>query len=229
MSTRPVSEDTGKNGVDGISRRAFLATSAVGAGAAAAAGKPKVASARNEGPRPARLDELKSDNPHGGQLVAHALKREGVSAKWNPQLEGIYRSIGDLIGIELDLERIKQARPKIAELLREKAEKDTNKRSDASVPPLGSWRRLPDMPVPRWEAGAIVFDDKLYVLGGYEMPTKACKRADVFDPKDNSWRRLADLPSAVTHINLHSRCSLREHNVRFAERTTTITVLDRAV
>ena len=79
MSTRPVSEDTGKNGVDGISRRAFLATSAVGAGAAAAAGKPKVASARNEGPRPARLDELKSDNPHGGQFVAHALKREGVS------------------------------------------------------------------------------------------------------------------------------------------------------
>ena len=52
---------------------------------------------------------------------------------------------------------------------------------------------------------------------------------EVFDPKDNSWRRLADLPSAVTHINLHSRCSLREHNVRFAERTTTITVLDRAV
>jgi len=69
-----------------------------------------------------------------------------VSAKWNPQLEGIYRSIGDLIGIELDLERIKQTRPKIADLLREKAEKDTNKRSDASVPPLGSWRRLPD----RW-------------------------------------------------------------------------------
>jgi len=30
-------------------------------------------------PRPARLDDIRSDNPHGGQLVAHALKREGVS------------------------------------------------------------------------------------------------------------------------------------------------------
>jgi hypothetical protein len=47
-----------------------------------------------------------------------------VSAGWSPQMEGIYRSIGDLIGIELDLERIKQIRPKIAELLREQAAKD---------------------------------------------------------------------------------------------------------
>jgi len=73
-------EDTGKNPVDGISRRAFLKTSAVGAGAAAAAaGMSKVAKASVERPRPPRLDDLKSDNPHGGQLVAHALKREGVS------------------------------------------------------------------------------------------------------------------------------------------------------
>ena len=80
MSTRPVSQNGGNSEVDGISRRAFLATSAVGAGAAAAAGgMSKVANARDEGPKPARLDELKSDNPHGGQLVAHALKREAVS------------------------------------------------------------------------------------------------------------------------------------------------------
>ena len=73
-------EDTGKNPVDGISRRAFLRASAVGTGAAAAAaGMSKVAKASVEGPRPARLDDLKSDRPHGGQLVAHALRREGVS------------------------------------------------------------------------------------------------------------------------------------------------------
>lgn len=47
-----------------------------------------------------------------------------VSAEWSPQLDEIYRSIGDLIGIELDLERIKRTRPMIAELLREMAEKD---------------------------------------------------------------------------------------------------------
>jgi acetolactate synthase-1/2/3 large subunit len=39
----------------------------------------KVAEASIEGPKPARIDELKSDNPHGGQLLAHALKREGIS------------------------------------------------------------------------------------------------------------------------------------------------------
>ncbi|MHC4557073.1 MAG: Kelch repeat-containing protein [Planctomycetota bacterium] len=63
------------------------------------------------------------------------------------------------------------------------------------------WKRLPDMAVPRWEAGSIVFENKLYVFGGYKMPTKACKRVDVFDPKDNSWTKLKDLPSAITHIN----------------------------
>ena len=49
-----------------------------------------------------------------------------------------------------------------------------------------SWKRLPDMAVPRWEAGSVVFENKLYVFGGYRMPTKACKLVGVFDPKDNS-------------------------------------------
>ena len=44
-----------------------------------------------------------------------------VSADWSPQLEQMYSSIGDLVGIELDLARIKQARPKVARLLREHA------------------------------------------------------------------------------------------------------------
>jgi hypothetical protein len=69
MSTRLRTEDAANRKVDGISRRTFLATSTVGAGAAAAAsGMSKVANASVEGPRPARLDDLKSDNPHGGQL-----------------------------------------------------------------------------------------------------------------------------------------------------------------
>ena len=65
-----------------------------------------------------------------------------------------------------------------------------------------SWQALPDMEVPRWEAGSVVFENKLYVFGGYQMPTKACKRADAFDPKDNRWHKLVDLPSAITHTNL---------------------------
>ena len=46
-----------------------------------------------------------------------------VSADWSPQLEGIYKSVGELIGTELDLTRIKQTRPKVAKLLRERAAK----------------------------------------------------------------------------------------------------------
>jgi len=65
-----------------------------------------------------------------------------------------------------------------------------------------AWKRLPDMAVPRWEAGSVVFENKLYVFGGYKMPTKACKRVDVFDPKGNRWTKLKDLPSAITHINM---------------------------
>ena len=44
-----------------------------------------------------------------------------VSAEWSPQVEQTYRTIGDLVGIELDLARIKQGRPKVVELLRKHA------------------------------------------------------------------------------------------------------------
>jgi len=63
------------------------------------------------------------------------------------------------------------------------------------------WRELPNMPIPRWEAGTVVLDGKLWVFGGYEKPTRSTKRADVFDPKDGSWKKLADMPSAITHMN----------------------------
>ncbi len=74
--------------------------------------------------------------------------------------------------------------------------------AQAEAPPDTSWQKLPDMAVPRWEAGSLVFENRLYVFGGYRMPTKACKRVDVFDPQDNRWRQLADLPSAITHMNM---------------------------
>ena len=46
-----------------------------------------------------------------------------VAADWSPQLEETYKSIGDMVGIALDLATIKQARPKVAKLLREHAGK----------------------------------------------------------------------------------------------------------
>jgi hypothetical protein len=42
-----------------------------------------------------------------------------VSADWSPALEQGYTAIASAIGLEIDLSRIKQTRPKIAKLLRE--------------------------------------------------------------------------------------------------------------
>jgi hypothetical protein len=46
---------------------------------------------------------------------------DSVSADWSPQMERTYKSIGDMIGLELDLERIKQARSIVAKALRDHA------------------------------------------------------------------------------------------------------------
>ncbi len=74
-------------------------------------------------------------------------------------------------------------------------------RPQADAVEKGSWLKLADMPLARWESGTVVIDDTLYLFGGYTMGTKSSKRADVYDPAKKSWRRLADLPSAITHIN----------------------------
>jgi N-acetylneuraminic acid mutarotase/outer membrane protein assembly factor BamB len=119
-----------------------------------------------------------------------------VSADWTPELEAIYEFVGELTGVNFDLTHLKQARPKVAATLSHHAAR-LRVESDVS----DAWTQLPDMALPRWEAGTVVLDDKLYVFGGYRMPTKSCNRVDVFDPKDASWRQLADLPSAITHMN----------------------------
>ncbi|MCP4785199.1 MAG: hypothetical protein GY878_16735 [Fuerstiella sp.] len=71
----------------------------------------------------------------------------------------------------------------------------------AEGPTDKAWLKLSDMPVPRWEAGTVVLDGRLFVFGGYTKGTKSSKRVDVFDPRDTSWKQLADLPSAITHMN----------------------------
>jgi N-acetylneuraminic acid mutarotase len=64
------------------------------------------------------------------------------------------------------------------------------------------WQKLPDMPVGKWEPGTVVFDDKLYVFGGYTEGVRSSKISHVFDPKDGSWTRIQDLPSAISHMNM---------------------------
>jgi hypothetical protein len=42
-----------------------------------------------------------------------------VSAEWSPELENVYTSIANMIGMEIDLPRIREARPKVVKLLSE--------------------------------------------------------------------------------------------------------------
>ena len=67
------------------------------------------------------------------------------------------------------------------------------------------WRRLSDMPVPKWEPASIVLDNKMYVHGGYETGIISGKNLHVFDPEGSShgtWEKLQDLPSDISHVNL---------------------------
>ena len=49
-----------------------------------------------------------------------------VKGAWSPELEGVYKGIGEYLKLEMDLEKIKSTRPKIAALLAEKGGKSGN-------------------------------------------------------------------------------------------------------
>lgn len=66
--------------------------------------------------------------------------------------------------------------------------------------PLLAWQDLPDIGLPRYEAGSVVVDGKLYVFGGFHgRELDATPRVDIFDPATATWSRGADMPVAVTH------------------------------
>ena len=46
---------------------------------------------------------------------------DSVAAPWSPQLEGLYGTVAGALGISLDIDRIKRARPEMADLLRKQA------------------------------------------------------------------------------------------------------------
>ena len=72
-----------------------------------------------------RMDFVKLLLAEGASLTKrndrNELPVDVVSGKWSEPLAGFYRTISDGVDLELDLEKIRQGRPKIAELLREHA------------------------------------------------------------------------------------------------------------
>jgi N-acetylneuraminic acid mutarotase len=62
-----------------------------------------------------------------------------------------------------------------------------------------SWKSVATNPLAREEAQSLVYNGKLYELGGYFNDFTASLRVDAYDPKTNKWTRKHDLPYAITH------------------------------
>jgi hypothetical protein len=62
---------------------------------------------------------LKHDAPVRAKNGKGETPLDLVSGDWSPELENVYTSIANMIGMPIDLPRIREARPKVAQLLRE--------------------------------------------------------------------------------------------------------------
>lgn len=66
-----------------------------------------------------------------------------------------------------------------------------------------TWSAAAPSPIPRFEAGNEVVNDKLYVFGGYFTSSiQATTRSDVYDPIQNNWTQLSDMPEPITHAGV---------------------------
>ena len=62
---------------------------------------------------------------------------DAVAGEWSQELEGLYKWIAELLGLQLDLERIKTTRPKIVAILRNASRKSAESREVAEVRSTG--------------------------------------------------------------------------------------------
>ena len=67
---------------------------------------------------------------------------ESVIGEWNEELEGVYKFLGEVLQTELDLERIREARPKVAAVLRaqDKAPAKPSRRKYKETPSATKFR-----------------------------------------------------------------------------------------
>lgn len=55
-------------------------------------------------------------------------------------------------------------------------------------PRTDSWKEITPMLMPRSGAAACVFDEKLYVIGGWHVSEENTDKVECFDPRTNTWR-----------------------------------------
>ncbi len=58
-----------------------------------------------------------------------------------------------------------------------------------------SWSRIADIPTPRSEVAATLFNGRIYVIGGFGGP----RVVERYDPSTDRWERQPDLPIGVDH------------------------------
>jgi len=62
------------------------------------------------------------------------------------------------------------------------------------------WESNMPIPTPRGEMAFTTFDEKIYVIGGFDKNEKALDVVEVYDTKTNSWSTIAPLPEPLHHI-----------------------------
>jgi N-acetylneuraminic acid mutarotase len=58
-----------------------------------------------------------------------------------------------------------------------------------------TWEPRADMPTPRYDAGSVLLDGKVYVIGGRVETETALSAVEAYDPRTDSWARMADMPT----------------------------------
>lgn len=58
-----------------------------------------------------------------------------------------------------------------------------------------TWEPRADMPTPRWDAGSVLLDGKVYVIGGRVEVQTAMNVVEVYDAAADTWTRMADMPT----------------------------------
>lgn len=62
------------------------------------------------------------------------------------------------------------------------------------------WEALEPSPVDRFEAATTVWNDELYIFGGFDaIALTATTRCDRYDPQTDTWTQLASMPGPLTH------------------------------
>lgn len=117
--------------------------------------------------------------------------KEAIDLQVSPQVAGENSCQLDLAFIR---PRIPLGLPKKMILFGGQAPKASHKANTYDFR-LQKWESLKDMPIKRSRAGCIMYEDKIYLIGGYNGQSRT-RAVDIYDPSTDEW---------TSGINMHVR------------------------